>query len=187
MTVCVRPQDLGWNCPLWCARLLSDEDPDKDSFDDDDTFEVEWWGSFSYQILRDNMDHSYKPICCGWRPHKTTGGGTIKRFHAFGESCNKLEGHGPCTHHLRAHASNATNADHYKCLLLEVTGTVQRAQIRLTTLGAHTLTNNGHLRCSVGALIKCHCHIHLLTLRGLAQRVLPRLQVVMSKHGWRVA
>ena len=66
---------------------------------DEDQFEIEWWGSFSYTVLRDEMSHSFKPICCGFQEVKMTGGRVIRRFHAYDDSCLKkgklLEGHGP--------------------------------------------------------------------------------------------
>jgi len=118
--------DPGWNTPLWCARLRSDEDPDVEDPDDEDTFEIEWWGCFHYDVLRDSMNHTFKPICSGWRPGpKGDDGKETKRFHAFKSSCTGC-GHG---------------------LFLD---TIKRAQIRLTTHGTHTLTSKGLLSGGIG-------------------------------------
>lgn len=91
----------GWNVPLWCARLRSDEDEEVEPHDDD-IFEIDWWGCFSYGLLRDSMDHAWKPICCG---HETIVNGfyETKKYHAFGSwsTCKCSDGspakdHGPC-------------------------------------------------------------------------------------------
>jgi len=123
-------QDVGWNVPLWCARLRSDEAPDVQPCDDD-TFEIEWWGSFYNNVLRDSMDYAFKPICCGWRPFRMSNKSTVRRFHPFvAKTCTGLDGHGLHT------------------------GTVTRAEIRLTSPGAYTLTDKGCLRSGVGTDVK---------------------------------
>ena len=103
-------QDPGWNVPLWCARVLSDEAPDVDPRPED-TFEIEWWGSFDHRVLRDDMSHKYKPMCCGWCFVKVPTGGTdangrklhaeVRRFHDYDATkCHKgkdSDKHGPST------------------------------------------------------------------------------------------
>lgn len=130
--VLARPQEPGWNVPLWCARLRADEMQDVQSPDDE--FEVEWWGCFYYGSLRDSMNHAFKPICCGRsEPKKLTDGSVKCPFHAFGAWTNCKQ-------------KNGAPSEKHGPLI----GTVTRNTIRLTTLGAHTLTDKGQLRSTVG-------------------------------------
>jgi len=129
--------DPGSNTPLWCARLLESEDKDMVEPHDDDHFDIEWWGSFSRNILRDSMDHQYKPICCGATLKRMNGGHQAIQYHDFGgwkncklKSGEAAQGHGP------------------------LLGRVERSQIRLTTQSSHTFTSNGHLLSQKGADVK---------------------------------
>ena len=46
----------GWNAPFWIARTESAEDPDTVP-QPTDAFDVAWWGAFSNNVLRDELNH----------------------------------------------------------------------------------------------------------------------------------
>ena len=118
---------------------------------EDDKLDTYWYGSFSHGVLRESMNHTFQPICCGWNTVKMKGGTECRRFHAFSDSCKQKgrpkKGHGLCMHRTHHRSRYVFAAVVLTCSRVRCadTGTVTRAEIRLTTPSAHTLTKGGKL------------------------------------------
>ena len=144
---------------------MADEDSTRMKPNPEDTFVIEYWGSFKNGVLVDEMNHTvelplachhrillhssciadpcpqFKPICKGWLQR-----GKVKKFHAFDQPCSctdKCKGSSKCAALCRHKGKLLGGHEKWHAI-------VKRESIRMFTDAKRTFTSGNKLSSQKG-------------------------------------
>jgi len=134
----------GWRSPILLARLYEDDSKDVEPRSDD-TLSVEWWGAFSYNTLRDELNHVFEPVCALSDTLKSKGGAII-RYHAWRNGDDtKRPAWTAGKRSTCCQGAHKVHPGHGP-----MTGKVERSSVLLATSSQRTFTDKGHIVSAKG-------------------------------------